>query len=129
MDAILGLLGICGANCAEDRDADSKGRTEGVVSVAYLPFKVLLVSSGLILILLTHGSLQADRHDAGWRCKMCALMSNSASSHSSWVKRTDGRREPLVAASNARKVYAASWRNAYVSVFQFNVDICVRDDS
>lgn len=37
MDAILGLLGICGANCAEDRDADSKGRTEGVVSCGLCP--------------------------------------------------------------------------------------------
>lgn len=35
MDAILGLLGICGANCAEDRDADSKGRG-GLVSLALL---------------------------------------------------------------------------------------------
>ncbi len=34
MDAILGLLGICGANCAEDRDAsESKARAGGVVSV------------------------------------------------------------------------------------------------
>lgn len=30
MDAILGLLGICGANCAEDRDAtESKARALG----------------------------------------------------------------------------------------------------
>lgn len=25
MDAILGLLGICGANCAEERDPEVKG--------------------------------------------------------------------------------------------------------
>lgn len=32
MDTLLGLLGICGANCAEDRDPETKGRSGGVVS-------------------------------------------------------------------------------------------------
>lgn len=32
MDAILGLLGICGANCAEDRDPEVKAHAGEVVS-------------------------------------------------------------------------------------------------
>ena len=43
MEAILGLLGICGANCAEDRD-EAKARAGE--SVRALSFATFFVHSG-----------------------------------------------------------------------------------